>query len=448
MRLADPERSKAILIGTAHYQDAALQDIPAVAANVHDLADVLVDPELAGFRRENVRTIVDPDARLGREVARWCRDAQDVVLVYFSGHGLIDARGELLLALTDTEVDFKEQSALPVSQLRAAVSESPAEIRILILDCCFSGRALPEVMADEDARLVGQIDVKGTFALASAPRNLVSVYVPGERNTVFSGELLDVLREGVDNRSPLLALPVVYHHLTRRLRDRDRPVPTVLHTDTVTDFALVRNRRYRHADPAEAREVATATPLRGLAEADELAYELAGRIAAGRASSVPSEWSTAAIDDLSAAATDPTWPILARLRFAWLLAGVEETERAVAAFFAIGSSYEPGVVRSVTAYLDSLGDDEDWLRHGGRGWDVEDLVPRRRPTAEIDPRDLWGVSIAMLFAAARFPTSVRIRAITELRDLGHADDAVRIAHGMLRERDADLADAVTRFLRR
>ncbi len=447
MRLADPTRSKAVLVGSAHYEDRALDDIPAVATNVADLAAILTDPDLAGFPPEHVHTLVDPDAKAGRTIARWCQDTEDVLLVYFAGHGLVDNAGRLLLALTDTEYDVKEHSALPIDQLHTAIANSNARIRILVLDCCYSGRALAKPMADNDSRLIGQIDVEGTYALASAPRNLVSLYVPGERHTVFSGELISLLREGVPDDNPLLPLPSLHHRLTIRLRARDRPTPKVLHTDTVAEFALVRNRGYRPKPPVPPRTpTPRSTRLRTPAEADGFAQAAAADIDASTEADRRAR--DRSLDTLSAAVSDPSWPVLARLRFAWMLADFGETDRAAAALYALGAAYHRDVVANVRNALAALADDEDWARKTGDRWDVAGLVRRDRHLPDFDPKDLWGTAMAMLLAAAGLPTPVRIQALEELAGLGHRDEAVRIARGMLRERRArdDLKSAVTRFL--
>ena len=48
MRLPDPQRSYAVLIGTSTYRSAELADLPAVRNNVEGLAEVLTDPTTGG----------------------------------------------------------------------------------------------------------------------------------------------------------------------------------------------------------------------------------------------------------------------------------------------------------------------------------------------------------------------------------------------------------------
>jgi HEAT repeat protein len=157
-----------------------------------------------------------------------------------------------------------------------------------------------------------------------------------------------------------------------------------------------------------------------------------------------------AVDDLSNAATDPTWPILARLRFAWMLANIGEADRATAAFYALGSSFNQFVVDDVLALTRDLADDERFIYSASGVWDVADLVPRQRHTETVDPRDLWGLAMAMLLAAAGLPDTVRLQALSELEQLGHPDEAARIARGMLRERrgNDDMVNAVRAYLDR
>jgi caspase domain-containing protein len=450
-RLADPARSRAVLVGTAHYDDPDLEDIPAVEANVEDLAAVLADPGLGGFLPENVRTMVDPRYQnFGRELARWCREAEDVLVVYFSGHGLIGDDGGLLLAVSDTAEDFKEHSALPVEQLRSAMRRSEARIKVLVLDCCYSGRALPRAMADQESEVLGQVEVTGTYTLTSAPRNLVSLFVPGERNTVFSGELVRLLREGVADDQPLLALPVVHQELVRRLRRNGHPNPKALHSDTAADLALVRNRAYRpNTIPPEpvpttptAPTASVTTALRPLADADAL---VRGATLPNLGLGAPLLHAATArmelLEPLRAAALDPSWPILARVRFACHLAQYFDDTSATSALFALGA--RPDSLHPVRRLLRSLADDRTWAVDTVDDWDTRGLTRQSRHLDGFEPEALWGTVMAMLLSAAGLPVPVRLRALAELVALGHPDQAFRIAEGMLRERVLDSASRTT-----
>ncbi|WP_372668836.1 caspase family protein [Amycolatopsis kentuckyensis] len=448
MRLAEPSKSKAILIGAAQYDDPALAEIAQARANAVDLAAILVDPELGGFLPDNVRTMVNPRHRedAGLDIARWCRTAEDVLVVYYAGHGLVDVDGELLLATSDTIETEKEYRSLRAEMLRRAVNQSDAKIKIVILDCCYSGRILGRAMANEASGVLEQIDTTGTCGLASAPRHLASLFVEGERHTVFSGELIAVLREGLPGEGGLLSLSAVYRELRGRMRKRQHPEPKIVHSDSVSDFALVRNRSFRPPAAPPPRIVSPSSPLRmtpfkppsqlhAIAEADALI------------SGFPEGGTTNA--KLATAASHPAWPVLARLRFVAELAGAHQEAFAEQALRHLGVP-DLACSRAVSAVKrlrTKLADGRAWESDQ---WDVGELIPGSATVTDVEKRQLWGTAMAMLLAAAELPAQVRVQGIRELADLGHHDEAVWIARGMLRDREATpaLEREVSTFLSR
>src|SRR5438067_1079772 len=87
MRLPDPERSSAVLIGVGQSDHFA--DIPAALANVGSLMSVLTDPDLGGLARSRCAIVANP-AEEGAVVhsLRGAADAaDDMLLVYYVGHG-------------------------------------------------------------------------------------------------------------------------------------------------------------------------------------------------------------------------------------------------------------------------------------------------------------------------------------------------------------------------
>jgi hypothetical protein len=241
--LPDSKQSRAILIGTSQYQDPHLPDLPAVANNLMDLANVLTEP--GGVLSTSVCTVLlDPPnvPTLGRQLRRAAAEASDLLMVYYAGHGLIGSDGyELYLALRESEFDDPLYSALPFDVLRRTLRDSPARTRVLVLDCCFSGRAIEDVMAEPSSAFMGQLEVAGTVLLAATPPNVPAMAPTGARNTAFTGALLSAFREGIPGGPEFLTLDALYRSTLRTAQVSGLPKPQRRGTATADQLALARN---------------------------------------------------------------------------------------------------------------------------------------------------------------------------------------------------------------
>ncbi|GAB2863141.1 hypothetical protein GCM10027176_76240 [Actinoallomurus bryophytorum] len=252
MALPDPDRSRVVLIGTTVYRDKKLPDLPSVARSLNDLAEVLTDP-VAGIVPERNCTVLlnEGDLReLGRELVRTVSEAEDLLVVYYAGHGLVGGkRHELYLALSDSEWEAPGFNSLEYEKLRGAVLDSPAANKVVILDCCFSGRALDGLMADPATAVLGQLDVQGTYVLTSAQRDQVALALPGEEHTAFSGRLIRLLREGVAGDPELLSVESLYLRLRSLMKAAGLPLPEKHATRTAEHIVLGRNRAFTVTPP-------------------------------------------------------------------------------------------------------------------------------------------------------------------------------------------------------
>jgi SpoVK/Ycf46/Vps4 family AAA+-type ATPase len=247
MRLPDPQRSRVVLIGTSNYEDDKLPGLAAVSKSIGDLAATLTDPVHGLVPADHCIVLADEgDIRLvGRRLRLAARQAEDLLLVYYSGHGLIGARRhDLYLALPDSELIEPEFNSLEYDKLRSAVLDSPAAAKIIILDCCFSGRVVTDTMADPISEVVGQAEVDGTYVLVSAPRDEVALVLPGEEHTAFTGRLLRLLHDGVPGGPELLTIDYLYRQLLARMQAEGLPYPHKRGTDSAELLALARNRAY------------------------------------------------------------------------------------------------------------------------------------------------------------------------------------------------------------
>jgi hypothetical protein len=244
-----------VLIGTSAYRSRDLADLPAVRNNLSDLAATLTDPQFGAISRDRCTVVADPADPRGvyRALRTAAASTEDTLLVYFAGHGRTGTRNELYLGLADTDPDELRVSALPFDLIRDVLADSPAANRVVILDCCFSGRAVQD-MAGAEETILGQIGVEGTYVLASAPANEVSLAPLGARYTSFTGELLGLLRAGVPGGPSLLTFGMIYRHLLYTTTARGLPVPRQRGTGTVDHLALTRN-------PAAASVASATVPL-------------------------------------------------------------------------------------------------------------------------------------------------------------------------------------------
>ncbi|GAA2792722.1 hypothetical protein GCM10010452_21370 [Crossiella cryophila] len=213
---------RVLLIGTGNHPGPTLTSVPSVEPTIADLRTALV--ERCGVEAEQVRVLLDPpDARaMALAVTAAAQRAETVLLVWFIGHGLLGPGGELYLAAGGTDrlvPGLAEHQALSFGTLRQALGASRAASVVVVLDCCFSGRA--SLGAAGPAFTLAP--AHGMYLIGSAEQ--LALAPPEARHTAFTGAFLDLLTHG-DPRGPhQLTLDAAYDAVFRAMRDRQRPLP-------------------------------------------------------------------------------------------------------------------------------------------------------------------------------------------------------------------------------
>jgi Esterase-like activity of phytase/Caspase domain len=172
--------------------------------------------------------------------------ATDTLIVYYSGHGLKDLDdNELYLALPDS-VPGQPETSVRYRAVKQAITQSrQAQRVVVILDCCYSGTAIDGGMSAlaKDIRAdAGVDDVRGSYLMCSAAADRKALAPTADGCTVFTGELIDVLREGIPEESKqTLTLGVVYREIRQRLKRDNRPEPQEQDQNQVGDLPFVNN---------------------------------------------------------------------------------------------------------------------------------------------------------------------------------------------------------------
>ncbi|MFD7656628.1 hypothetical protein ACFV4N_21875 [Actinosynnema sp. NPDC059797] len=216
--------ARALLIATSTHVGSSLPDVPSARRSAEALRDRLV--RVCGMPPERVRLLPDPESPVdvARAVAEEAAATATTLLVHYVGHGLWGPGGQLYLATTHTDdlvPGLAGYQAYPFAELRQALSSARATSVVVLLDCCFSGRA--HVPAPSLDRVFDTPPVHGFYLLGSAEQ--LASAPTREEHTAFTGELIRLLDDGDPRAGAVLTLDDAHHHLFRAMRARGAPLP-------------------------------------------------------------------------------------------------------------------------------------------------------------------------------------------------------------------------------
>jgi outer membrane protein assembly factor BamD (BamD/ComL family) len=133
-------RRLALIIGNSIFRDPSLARLLTPDADVGALADVLLSPEIGAF--DDVKLVVNmASASIRRSISEFFsnKTRDDLLLLYFSGHGVLDENGRLYLATKETERNYLRGTAIPAAFITDEMDHSRSRRQVLVLDCCHSG---------------------------------------------------------------------------------------------------------------------------------------------------------------------------------------------------------------------------------------------------------------------------------------------------------------------
>lgn len=162
--------------------------------------------------------------------------SDQLLIVYFSGHGVIGLDGRPYLLPIDFDIQRLSVTAIPLEDIVARHLTASHEYNIgtvvVLLDCCYSGRVLVEPHADNTPRRLSAAQVlaatathipgniPGRVVLTACGQNEKTREYPWMRHGAFTFYFLEYWQSQSE-----VDLDPLYNYIARGLRRNDIPLP-------------------------------------------------------------------------------------------------------------------------------------------------------------------------------------------------------------------------------
>jgi uncharacterized caspase-like protein len=124
----------------SEFADERLARLNAPTKDVTALHGILQDGSRGNF--DSVELSLNEDFLAVRDhLSHFFHDRSpdDILLLYYSGHGILGRGNRLFLATSGSNLDTPFTRSIAAREIRDVIEESRAQRQIVVLDCCHSG---------------------------------------------------------------------------------------------------------------------------------------------------------------------------------------------------------------------------------------------------------------------------------------------------------------------
>ena len=218
-----------LLIGISEYEPG-WNPLPAAVKDVEAIQEVLVDPKIGGFIGSDITSLKNPDRQVMEEAIYnlfASRNKDDLLLLFFSGHGIKDDAGKLYLATRSTRKTLRGELISPTAVearfVHDCMSRSRSKRQVIVLDSCFSGAFAEGLSAKDD----GTVDVRrqlggeGRAVLTSSSSTQYSFEQEGEELSLYTRFLIEGIKTGEADLDgdEVISIDELHEYASRKVRE-------------------------------------------------------------------------------------------------------------------------------------------------------------------------------------------------------------------------------------
>ena len=219
----------ALLIGVSEYEPG-LNPLPAAVKDIKAIQEVLLDPKIGGFTGSDITSLKNPDRQVMEEAIYnlfASRNRDDLLLLFFSGHGIKDDAGKLYLATRSTRKTLRGELISPTAVearfVHDCMSRSRSKRQVVVLDSCFSG-AFAEGLSAKDGGTVDirtQLGGEGRAVLTSSSSTQYSFEQEGEELSLYTRFLVEGIQTGEADLDgdEVISIDELHEYASRKVRE-------------------------------------------------------------------------------------------------------------------------------------------------------------------------------------------------------------------------------------
>jgi branched-chain amino acid transport system substrate-binding protein len=153
------------------------------------------------------------------------RQRDDLVLLYFSGHGLKAQNARFFLSTRDTgrdqNGDFRRATALAASKLQEYITDSRSQRQIIILDCCFSGALVQGMPIKGELNIQEELGGKGRAILTSSSPIEYSFESDNNDLSIYTKYLVEGIETGAADKDgdQLISVNELHEYASERVKE-------------------------------------------------------------------------------------------------------------------------------------------------------------------------------------------------------------------------------------
>jgi uncharacterized caspase-like protein len=166
----------------------------------NDVAELNTLLQTDDFKFDQIITLIDQPKHIIEEkldIILSKSSFSDFMMIYFSGHGKLNARGDLFLSCRNTKESSLNSTGFKYRHLMEMLEAHSAESVAILLDCCYAGRALSGFRGSVSEHINAQVDSgRGIFILGASGATQTAEEREQDGHGIFTRQIIEGLRTG------------------------------------------------------------------------------------------------------------------------------------------------------------------------------------------------------------------------------------------------------------